>query len=494
MSFSSNDSCSTNLDFFLNNFTAQSNLQLKFKTMRNFSMFLHEAFSSKPLVNLSMTLSDSRKHYIFIIKYAILVLLIAIGFIGNFFNCIVFGKKSMRKASTFRFLFYLSASDLMVLLVGASHVLVRLLFNFDIRLYSTFTCKVHTFLTYFFTHISSLILMIVSLDRVIKMKNLKKTSKTRIVKLTKTKAESRITIGFSQMNTEGQTLDVRFEGIKASKKVSIRVKFHKNQYADRGFSFTNVKPLNKVISSIQIKQKPDRIELMRRIHNFFANFLTVDSVVLMLFLFLFISNFHFILFVKLFLQKVEIEKLFNMTGKEIVPSVIYNNEDTFKFFKTMGNDSVEYFRCAAVPGSNYEIFMKTTWYWAEVMSFSLFPFFTMCISSLIISIEFKKVNKNYLELIAQEEQVLNKNHYLRKIRKNRQICLMLFNSNFLFLFLNLQYWSCFFVFRLLQGENDLLDQLQSFSSIIIYTNNVYNFFIFGITSSKYRQELFSLFK
>jgi hypothetical protein len=37
---------------------------------------------------------------------------------------IVFGKKAMRKISTFRFLFYLSASDLLVLLVGATGIFI----------------------------------------------------------------------------------------------------------------------------------------------------------------------------------------------------------------------------------------------------------------------------------------------------------------------------------------------------------------------------------
>ena len=77
----------------------------------------------------------------------------------------------MRKISTFRFLFYLSASDLLVLLVGATgifilssflilkfnlnllyiskkDVLINNIFQFEIRTYSNALCKFHTFTTY----------------------------------------------------------------------------------------------------------------------------------------------------------------------------------------------------------------------------------------------------------------------------------------------------------------------------------------------------------
>ena len=142
----------------------------------------------------------------------------------------------------------------------------------------------------------------------------------------------------------------------------------------------------------------------------------------------------------MFLQKVEIGKIFNTMDENTVSGA-------FKFLNPIQKDVVEYFRCAAHPGSNYEFFTKTVWYWTDLMSFSLVPFFVMCICSLIIAVEFKNLNDNYLKLIAQESQFLNKNNYLRKIRKNRQICLMLFNSNFLFFFndfiqeFNLKYFS-----------------------------------------------------
>jgi hypothetical protein len=363
---------------------------------------------------------------------------------------------------------------------GALHVLIRLLFHFDIRLYSIFFCKFHTFITYFTTHASSFILMTVSVDRAIKIKNLKEVSKKKINSLPQLQTENRITIDLNKLeNTDGQILDVRFNGIESSKNVSIKVKFRKTKTD----SIRTIRHSEKnIISSIHIKQKPGK---KRTRYNFLSLF-TVNSIVFLIFLVLAISNFHFILFLKLFLQKVEIGKIFNTMDENTVSGA-------FKFLNPIQKDVVEYFRCAAHPGSNYEFFMKTVWYWTDLMSFSLVPFFVMCICSLIIAVEFKNLNDNYLKLIAQELQFLNKNNYLRKIRKNRQICLMLFNSNFLFFFVNSQYWICFFMFRFINGNHELFDQLQSFSNILLYTNNVFNFLIFGFTSSKYRHELISLF-
>jgi hypothetical protein len=88
-----------------------------------------------------------------------------IGIVTNFLNMIVFGKRQMRKGSTFRFLLYLSISDLLVLAVCATDALARFGFRFEIRAYSTLACRLHTFLTYFLIHSNSTILMVISVDR-----------------------------------------------------------------------------------------------------------------------------------------------------------------------------------------------------------------------------------------------------------------------------------------------------------------------------------------
>jgi len=92
--------------------------------------------------------------------------IIVFGTLANIINIIIFSRKSMRKNSTFRFLFYLSANDLLVLLISALEAFDRGIgHRLKLREISNFSCKTHTFLTYVLTHTSSILLMVISIDR-----------------------------------------------------------------------------------------------------------------------------------------------------------------------------------------------------------------------------------------------------------------------------------------------------------------------------------------
>ena len=58
----------------------------------------------------------------------------------------------------------------------------------------------------------------------------------------------------------------------------------------------------------------------------------------------------------------------------------------------------------------------------------------------------------------------------------------LFHIQVYFLFIMLQYWICFFVFRDIDSRNETAKELQSFAYIFLYTNNAFEFLIFGFTS------------
>ena len=113
--------------------------------------------------------NEKIKSIFYSVKTVILALIMAIGLLGNALNLIVLGKSNMRKVMTFRFLFYLSAVDLIVLITGTTDLFLRHLFNFEIRTYSNVMCKLHTFLTYTVTHLSSNLLMTVSVHRAFDM-------------------------------------------------------------------------------------------------------------------------------------------------------------------------------------------------------------------------------------------------------------------------------------------------------------------------------------
>lgn len=90
-----------------------------------------------------------------------------LGIIGNIISIVIFNQKSMRKHTTFRYLTLLSLVDICALYTGFSHIFFSVYFDIDIRLISETSCKIQSFLVYFFTHFSSILLTTMSIDRTI---------------------------------------------------------------------------------------------------------------------------------------------------------------------------------------------------------------------------------------------------------------------------------------------------------------------------------------
>jgi len=113
----------------------------------------------------------------------LLPVIILIGTIGNIVNIILFSRKTFKSNSTFRFLLYLSIFDLLVLLICAPDAFLRFGYNIHLRQLSLYSCRLHTFFTYFFTHASSSILMLISIDRALIISN--KTFHFALIRLKK---------------------------------------------------------------------------------------------------------------------------------------------------------------------------------------------------------------------------------------------------------------------------------------------------------------------
>jgi hypothetical protein len=107
-----------------------------------------------------------------------LPLLLILGLMGNLLSILVFSRESMRKNTTFRYLLLLSVIDMCTLLTGCGDKLLMVYTGVNVRLLSEFVCKAHSFLVYFFTQSSSLLLACMSVDRalVITVKMSKKLS------------------------------------------------------------------------------------------------------------------------------------------------------------------------------------------------------------------------------------------------------------------------------------------------------------------------------
>ena len=101
----------------------------------------------------------------------------------------------MFKIPTLRLLFFMSITDLLLLSLCATEPIMKFMFNYQIRLKSTTSCKIHVFLTYFLSHLSSIILMIVCIERSLLIQNIK-LKIFQIESITKTIAVIAILIGF----------------------------------------------------------------------------------------------------------------------------------------------------------------------------------------------------------------------------------------------------------------------------------------------------------
>lgn len=92
---------------------------------------------------------------------------LVIGTIANILSIIVFLRRDMRKYSSFCYFAVLNIINLAYLYTSLTRVILEFSYHTDIRQLNLFTCKAHVFITYFLGHFSSLLLSMISIDRVI---------------------------------------------------------------------------------------------------------------------------------------------------------------------------------------------------------------------------------------------------------------------------------------------------------------------------------------
>lgn len=108
---------------------------------------------------------ESASAYLWIIISPIFLF---VGAFGNILNLIVLRRMHFEKNPTLILLFLLSVTDIAVLLVGLPRYWARDALQFDLRTVSQFSCKFSLFLIYISMQLSSWILVLVSVIRVIK--------------------------------------------------------------------------------------------------------------------------------------------------------------------------------------------------------------------------------------------------------------------------------------------------------------------------------------
>ena len=474
---------------------------------KNFTAFI-------PLLELQSSYKEIFKE----MKTYALILIVFFGLIGNLLNLIVFGTKSMRKISTFRFLFYLSLIDVLVLLVGASDMLTRNVFEFEIRIYSNFWCKFHTYFTYTITHMSSILLVIISIHRATKMAKIKPHNS-----IASTKGDQlsiAIEINTIDMNTmEMKTFEKSSKRLKISKMIS-DTELSKNEISNSQYSYSRrvkkkisikkakinssnnsnetaenksanifkkasdddfcsktdecseFKPVTlsttpKVSFKIQHTTKsreysltkrllyediqkaqstPNNLEaksndnkviikpesevmkksaLRERIAKSFdtiSSFISTDILILISLILIALMNLHFLIFLNVY--KIDFLDFLSTSIKSEEEDV----GDGFRLFLGETN-FFNLKKCFAKSGTSYEQFLRTKWFLIDMSIFSLLPLIAMIGSSLVIWMKFRKINENYSRFISTESyNQHNKLIYFRKIKRNRQICLIILNG------------------------------------------------------------------
>ncbi|CAH1794123.1 unnamed protein product [Owenia fusiformis] len=94
-------------------------------------------------------------------------ILIILGTLGNTCSILVLSRKRMRTNTTSLFLIALAIVDTLVLWTGLLRYWIRSLISVDVRNISSAGCKVHMFLVYTLTHLSSWFLVMVAIERLI---------------------------------------------------------------------------------------------------------------------------------------------------------------------------------------------------------------------------------------------------------------------------------------------------------------------------------------
>ena len=280
----------------------------------------------------------------------ILFLNILVGLLGNFINLIVLWKKNLRKISTFQFLFYLSIIDLLVLVICASDSMLTYGFYIEIRLYSSFTCKIHTFLTYFLTHMSSLILMCVSIDRVL------------------------VICGNSSILTKILSRKLKIYKFYTVKRVFLSlavflfiINVHFLVYFDLNENGLSIKPYEEI----------DKVNFQKEANKSFEKL---------------IKNSH----------KSTLESKFNLINYKHNSNLTDNLSTEFLPF------------CYSFKNLNHIYFMNSAWIWIDSLLYSFIPFIVMFICSLIVLYHVNKSTSHLIQLVSsRSNQNLLANRFKR---------------------------------------------------------------------------------
>ena len=106
-------------------------------------------------------------HYVTLMIWTVVPpLIISLGTIGNGLTILIILRQKAKLTSTSLYLFSLALSDLLLLYTSPLRLWILHYWNIDVRNFSEISCKIHSYLTYVSVHLSSWLLVAVTLERV----------------------------------------------------------------------------------------------------------------------------------------------------------------------------------------------------------------------------------------------------------------------------------------------------------------------------------------
>ena len=377
---------------------------------------------------MNFQLTEHQKSILITIALSLIIL---IGLFGNILNLIVFSHESMKKISTFRYLFYLSIIDMLVLVTCASDSLLTYGYFYMIRLKSNFACRVHTFLTYFLTHMSSILLMIVSIDRAICVTS--QSLSSFMIKNSDTFRLRKLSKMLSLASSTNQTHNNRFFSLRKNEKLIIFVALILFMINGHYLVYLNLNPMQPELDISDVETKSN---ITKKISN----------------------------------------KLSESMSYLHTNNLTYVQNSTNNISHTIIN------MCYPIQKSRYEYFLVHVWVWIDTFIFSLMPFTTMAISSLMILADLKAKSKN----------MINRKLAKKSNTRNRQLFIMLTSTNLYFIVCTLPLCvnMVLYKFKLVKAEAHFL---QIVFQIIAYTNNSFNFIFYLSFSQLYKEVVSRIF-
>jgi len=424
------------------------------------------------------------------------IVILTFGIVGNAINTLIFAKKSMRSSPTLRFLLYLSMADLIVLIMGMSEILLKSDFSFGLRDSSLFVCNIQKFISYSSTYISSL--LSVSLN-VYRAKLISYVS-YRHRKMNKKRVRFKRTP--YQRNSFIDCL-TKFIIIFVFILNSHFIFLLKPSYIVSFDDLNNVQKLAKSQNETKQKQVPFQFRKHPRplLDSFYANMLAAQRKSQTVTVFRNrLNTFDTVAYSWMTRSATVIDggrrlqRLWAVTTTTTSTTTNTPENVTSKANLKENDYFYDVFKCLPKRNSFYEYFLIRAWIWIDICLFSLIPFISMTLCSIIIIVNLMRLNKIYSSRLALNTNTLTKSIYKRKLRNNVQISFMLIGSNVYFLITMCIFWIWFSILgNKNRSETFGTNVKQSFVYTLLYSNNAFGILFYSLFSTQYRKEIVRLY-